>query len=175
MWNKFVGEAKGAEIWQVWRMASTKRTCKTPTLQNPQTGESAHNFAEKEQLFAKTLFPPRKKGDEGSPPPDTPETQDHTVAPVTDSEARKAITTQGQLKAPGEDSLVCRVITKCWDSLGDWIAQLYSGMIEDGYHPLKWRRAIITIIPKPNKPSDNTPKAYRPILLLAALGKDSKG
>lgn len=62
MWDKFVGEAKGAEIWQVWKMASTKRLCKTPTLLDPRTGGSARNFAEKEQLFADTLFPPNRHG-----------------------------------------------------------------------------------------------------------------
>lgn len=93
------------------------------------------------------------------------------IAPVTNKEAKRAVTTQGQLKAPGEDGLVCRVITKCWVALGEWITQLYSGMLEDGYHPKKWRRAIIAIIPKPNKPKYDTPKAYRPISLLAALGK----
>lgn len=135
------------------------------------TGESARNFADKEQLFADTLFPPRKKESKVSPAPNDPETKSHAMTQVTNSEARKAIATQGQLKAPGEDGLVCRVITKCWDALGDWIARMYTGMLEDGYHPKKWRRAIIAIIPKPNKPKYDTPKAYRPISLLAAPGK----
>lgn len=171
MWDKFVGEAKGAEIWQVWKMASTKRTCKTPTLVNPRTGESAHNFAEKELLFANTLFPPERREEGEQNPPDLQEASDHQIAPVTNCEAKKAITSQGQLKAPGEDNLVCRVITKCWEALGEWITKLYTGMLEDGYHPKRWRRAIIAIIPKPNKPKYDTPKAYRPISLLAALGK----
>lgn len=167
-WDKYVGEAKGSEIWGVWRMASTKRTGRTINLYDAATNTTKRTFQEKEALFAQKLFPAEKGGDAAQ--------GEYNLAPrgtqiVSNEEARRAIAGQGQMKAPGEDGLVCRVITKCWESCGDWVACVYTGLLQDGHHPKQWRRAIVAVIPKPNKPDYQNAKAYRPISLLAAMGK----
>ena len=40
-----------------------------------------------------------------------------------------------------------------------------------GIHHDAWKRSIMVIIPKPNKPSYSAPGVYRPIQLLECLGK----
>jgi len=39
------------------------------------------------------------------------------------------------------------------------------------HHPKAWRRAIIVVLRKPEKPDYTVPNAYRPISLLNTLGK----
>ena len=43
--------------------------------------------------------------------------------------------------------------------------------IDLGYWPNHFKRLLMIIIPKPNKPSYNSPKSFRPIILLNTLGK----
>ena len=51
---------------------------------------------------------------------------------------------------------------------------MYKAYLIISYFPEIWREALITIIPKPNKKNLTTVKAWRPISLLAYLGKGLK-
>jgi len=51
------------------------------------------------------------------------------------------------------------------------LLSLFHGIIKIGYHPEKWREALIRAIPKAGKPSYLVAKAYRPISLLSCLSK----
>ena len=42
---------------------------------------------------------------------------------------------------------------------------------EVGYQPFHFKSSTIIVIPKPNKPFYNSPKSFRPIVLLNTLGK----
>ena len=48
---------------------------------------------------------------------------------------------------------------------------MYEAYLTIGYFPEIWREALIIMIPKPNKKNLTTVKAWRPISLLACLGK----
>lgn len=172
-WDKFVQQAEGGEMWGIWKMASTKRTSRTPTLVDPRTGDVAHTFPQKEEMLAKLLFPRKpaepKTEEEEEPPPAAWEHQ-----PVTNQEALKAIRAQGQLKAPGEDGVVSRVVTKCWDHLGEWVTEMYNAALEQGKQPARWKKAIVAVIPKPNKPDYPRPRRIGPFPSSRLLVKDWK-
>jgi len=51
------------------------------------------------------------------------------------------------------------------------IIRIANACIEVGYWPLHFKRSTTVIIPKPNKKSYNSPKAFRPIVLLNTVGK----
>lgn len=165
MWNKFVHEVEGRQMWGVWKMASTKRTTKMPTIIDPMDNTTHTTFEEKEQIFHNKLFP-QSRVREG----EHQETERGSEE-VMENEAYQAIKAQGQMKAPGEDEIPAIAIIKTWGKLGEWITKAYRGMLEDGYHPEQWRRAVVAVIPKPNKANYDTPKRYRPISRLATLGK----
>lgn len=166
MWDKFVQDAEGKDMWKIWKMTSTKRTTMTPTIVDPATLTSYTTFDQKERMFFEKLFPEGRR--------DQVEHQEGRRGEwreITEEEAQKAIGSQGQHKAAGEDEITAAVITETWRVLGDWITRGYNGMMKAGYHPQVWRRAIGAIIPKPNKPNYAYHKSYRPISLLATLGK----
>ncbi|KAF3763487.1 hypothetical protein M406DRAFT_20552, partial [Cryphonectria parasitica EP155] len=50
-------------------------------------------------------------------------------------------------------------------------AALYGGCLRAGYHPRAFRKAEVTMIPKPGKSDYSTYRAYRPIALLSCIGK----
>ena len=49
--------------------------------------------------------------------------------------------------------------------------QSQSHFLLTGHWPRHFKESTSVIIPKPNKPSYSTPKAFRPIILLNTLGK----
>jgi len=51
------------------------------------------------------------------------------------------------------------------------IIKIANAYINLGYWPNYFKISSMVIIPKPNKPSYNSPKLFRPIVLLNTLGK----
>ena len=56
-----------------------------------------------------------------------------------------------------------------WEANLSYLHTILSHALSLGHHP--WPDTNVVIIPKPNKPSYNIPKAYRPISLLECAGK----
>ena len=75
--------------------------------------------------------------------------------------------------APGPDKLLwshLKTIFKDDDCL-NVIISIANACIEVGYWPLHFKRSTTVVIPKPNKKSYNSPKAFRPIILLNTASK----
>jgi len=75
--------------------------------------------------------------------------------------------------APGPDKMSWRhwkLITKNNDCLSK-IINIADACINLGHWPKYFKISTIVVIPKPNKPSYNNLKAFRPIILLNTLGK----
>jgi hypothetical protein len=51
------------------------------------------------------------------------------------------------------------------------VLALANGCIDTGCWPKHFKESTLVIIPKPNKPLYSTPEAFRPVVLLNALGK----
>jgi hypothetical protein len=74
-------------------------------------------------------------------------------------------------KAPGPDGLPAIVWKMLWSEVGDHITTLFRASVQTGHFPHPWRSARILPLRKPDKSNYKLAKAYRPISLLATLGK----
>jgi len=75
--------------------------------------------------------------------------------------------------APGPDKLSwshLKIILKDNECLGI-IIRIANACIELGYWPSHFKRSMTVVIPKPNKKSYDSPKSFRPIVLLNTVGK----
>ena len=61
-----------------------------------------------------------------------------------------------------------------YKAIPDTFYNLYSALLNIGYHPKYWRQATGAILKKQGKPDYSVPKAYRVIALLNCLGKVSE-
>jgi len=88
-------------------------------------------------------------------------------------EFRITIANCNNTSAPGPDKLswsYLKIILKDDECLGI-IIHIANVCIELGYWLLHFKRSTIVVIPKPNKKSYNSPKSFRPIVLLNTVGK----
>ena len=88
-------------------------------------------------------------------------------------EFRLALANCNNLSAPSPDKLSwshLKTIFKDNDYL-NVIISIANVCIEVGYWPLHFKRSTIVVIPKPNKESYDSPKAFRPIILLNTASK----
>lgn len=78
----------------------------------------------------------------------------------------------GVNKAPGMDGFSAAILRASFEVLNDEFVKLYRSLIDICYFPKLWKIGNIILIPKPGVLEDNpTKKSYRPITLLAILGK----
>ena len=76
--------------------------------------------------------------------------------------------------APGPLGQGWRLIKWAWNNvpgLSKCLVHLFNACITAGFHPTTWHKAIVMVIPKPNRADYSLPKNYRPIALLECLGK----
>ncbi|KAG6983783.1 RNA-directed DNA polymerase from mobile element jockey [Fusarium oxysporum f. sp. conglutinans] len=74
-------------------------------------------------------------------------------------------------KAPGEDGLPAIVWEQVWPSVKHDVLDIFQASLEEGIIPDQWRHARIVPLKKPGKDDYTIAKAWRPISLLATLGK----
>ena len=73
--------------------------------------------------------------------------------------------------SPGPDGITQDIITHAYEAIPDTFYNVYSVLINLGYHPKSWKQATGAILQKPNKEDYAIPKSYRIITLLNCLGK----
>jgi len=94
-------------------------------------------------------------------------------SPFSEEEFTSAIVKCNNLLAPGPDKLLWRhlkCIVKDKMCLGN-IITITNACIQIEYWPNHFKNSMMIIISKPNKSSYNSPKSFRPIVLLNMLGK----
>ena len=72
--------------------------------------------------------------------------------------------------AAGEDGITYAVMKLCTDSCIKRFCQLLNRCLEENYFPRKWKKAKVTMVPKPGRDKTKA-SSYRPISLLSCLGK----
>ena len=93
--------------------------------------------------------------------------------PFSKAEIREAIAKCKNLSVPGPDHIswkTLKLITSD-DVCLSHIVQLANSCINLSYWPSLFKDSTSVIIPKPQKPSYDTPKSFCPIILLNTLGK----
>ncbi|RXW11212.1 hypothetical protein EST38_g14643 [Candolleomyces aberdarensis] len=88
-------------------------------------------------------------------------------------ELRQALEVCSSRSAPGPDHIMWRHLKQilALPECADIIIALANGCIESRHWPKHFKESMSVIIPKLNKASYSTPKAFRPIVLLNPLGK----
>jgi len=93
--------------------------------------------------------------------------------PFSKEKFKIAIANCNNASTSGLDKLLwshLKIILKDGEYLNS-IIYIANTCIELGYWPLYFKRSTTVVIPKPNKKSYNTPKSFRPIVLLNTMDK----
>lgn len=85
-------------------------------------------------------------------------------------EVKNTIRTTRPFKAGGKDGIINALLKNLPRQGLTLLTDIFNGCIQQAYYPAKWKEAVITAIPKPNKDPTN-PSSYRPISLLNSIGK----
>ncbi|KHJ30181.1 putative zinc knuckle domain protein [Erysiphe necator] len=116
------------------------------------------------------------------PPPISANTQDivGTVYPeelqtivknICQNEVEQTLGMIPSDKAPGPYRIPNRLLKHCRKALSKVLVDLFNSCLRLGYHPRGFKESIKVVLRKPQKPSYDTSKAYRPVALLNTVGK----
>ena len=90
---------------------------------------------------------------------------------ITKEEVRTKVLSASPWKAPGRDGLPIAVWQRIWPAVEEEVVNLFRASFNEGYLPHQWRVAKIIPLKKPGKADYRLAKVWRPISLLATLGK----
>ncbi|KAI2811952.1 transcriptional regulator family: Zinc finger, CCHC-type [Aspergillus niger] len=168
-WNQFL--ADNDNIWKAARYLKSGEDAafgKIPQLLRADGTTTTDHTEQAEELLAK-FFPPLPDNidDEGTRPQRAPV----EMPAITMEEIERQLMAAKSWEAPGEDGLPAIVWKMTWPTVKYRVLDLFRASLEEGTLPRQWRHAKIIPLKKPNKENYTIAKAWRPISLLATLGK----
>jgi exonuclease III len=167
-WNDFL--ADNDNIWKAakYLKADNETFGKVPQLNRADGSATTDHKEQAEELLA-TFFPPLPNNidDEGPKPQRAP----IEMPAITLEEVERQLHATKPWKAPGDDGLPAIVWKQTWPVVKHHVLMLFRKSLEEGVLPNQWRHAKIIPLKKPGKEDYTIAKAWRPISLLATLGK----
>jgi hypothetical protein len=168
-WNGFL--ADNDNIWKAAKYLNSGDDAafgKVPQLLRADGTTTTDHKEQAEELLT-TFFPslPDIIIAEGTRPERAPV----EMPAITMEEVERQLLAAKSWKAPGEDGLPVIVWKMTWRTVKDRVLDLFRASLEGGTLPRQWRHAKIIPLKKPNKENYIIAKAWRPISLLATLGK----
>ena len=168
-WDEFVAEQDN--IWKIARCLEPKKTSsfsKVPPLIRLNDTVTEGEAQKASELFS-VFYPPLSDAI----------SKEHVspgVIPIGDheieiGEIESKVFHTSPWKAPGQDGLLSAVWQRVWPVVKKDMLDLFRTSLNEGYLPDQWRVNKIIPLKKPNKPDYRLAKAWRPISLLATLGK----
>ena len=168
-WEDFLAE--DVNIWQVARYTKPGAHSAFDKIPPLKRGDGSMTQEKKEQAaqLLQTFFPPLPEviEDEGERPQRTPV----ETPRLTMGEIERRLFAASSWKAAGEDGLPVGVWKQVWPAVRERVLLLFQTSLDEGSLPSQWRNARIIPLRKPDKANYTLAKAYRPISLLATLGK----
>ncbi|GKU14944.1 unnamed protein product, partial [Fusarium langsethiae] len=168
-WKEFL--ADNDNIWKVAKYMKAGDDAafgKVPQLTRADGTKTTDHQEQAEELLAK-FFPPLPDNieDEGLRQQRAPV----KMPKLTMEEVERRLWETKSWKAPGEDGLPAIVWKQVWPSVRHDVLDIFQASLEEGTIPKQWRHARIIPLKKPGKQDYTIAKAWRPISLLATLGK----
>ncbi len=167
-WDEFL--ADNDNIWNAakYLKAGDEAFGKVPHLNRADGTTTADHQEQAEELLA-TFFPPLPSeiDDEGPRPQRDPV----AMPAIMLEEVERQLHAAKPWKAPGDDGLPAMVWKQTWPVVKHHVLALFQKSLEEGALPSQWRHAKIIPLKKPGKEDYTIAKAWRPISLLATLGK----
>ncbi|KAJ6136773.1 hypothetical protein N7497_012326 [Penicillium chrysogenum] len=168
-WNEFL--ADNDNIWKAAKYLKSGEDAafgKLPQLVRADGTTTADHKEQAEELLSK-FFPPLPDNidDEGI----RPQREPVEMPAITLEEVERQLLAAKSWKAPGEDGLPAIVWKMTWPTVKYRVLELFQASLAEGSLPRQWRHAKIIPLKKPNKENYTIAKAWRPISLLATLGK----
>jgi hypothetical protein len=165
MWNNYLKNLRGAEVWRLAKFANPRAGMTVEALTD-KDGNQANTNAEKKEMLRRESFP-LNEYDQYFELPQAGQAEQS----VTEQAVERALFSQSVKNAPGPDKLsfgAVRVLCK-WEK--ETIVKLAKAAARAGRHPAVWKRASGVVIRKPGKDDYTKLKAYRSISLLSCMGK----
>ncbi|KAF6525346.1 hypothetical protein HZS61_011141 [Fusarium oxysporum f. sp. conglutinans] len=168
-WKEFL--ADNDNIWKAAKYMKSGDDAafgKVPQLVKADGTATTSHQEQAEELLSK-FFPPLPDNieDEGPRQQRAPVTMPN----LTLEEVERQLWATKSWKAPGEDGLPAIVWKQVWPSVKHDVLAIFQASLEEGVIPDQWRHARIIPLKKPGKDDYTIAKAWRPISLLATLGK----
>ena len=93
------------------------------------------------------------------------------IPPITYLELESAISTLKQTNSAGTDLLSASFISASYDCYPPILLDILNNALANGWYPIPWKTAKITIIQKPNKTNYELLENYRPISVIPTFSK----
>lgn len=149
-----------------------------PTLKH--NDKTARTTQEKAEMLAQVLsekFKPFDFPQEEGLKNDIKQTFDNihkedpgNIPRITIKEVKNAIRQASSKSATGPDGVSYKLLKQLSDHCIKHITKIFNCILKTRRFPKIWKRACVTMLPKPNKPKGD-PSSYRPISLLSCLSK----